>query len=166
MQFRALHDDRWVYCYFGVQDNNILTYVNESKKEEVLYGDRVEIFFAADDDLRSYYCLEIDPNARVYDYVASHYRRFDAAWQWPSGQLRIETNKSENGYEVAMAIGKESLTNLELIQNQRIRAGIFRGKCMEINFNQDRMQWISWVPPQSPFPDFHVPSAFGALILE
>jgi hypothetical protein len=166
MEFRALHDGQWLYCYFKVRDQGVLTYVKESTKEEVLYGDRVEIFFAADNKLDAYYCLEIDPNGRVYDYHASHYRKFNAGWQWPDGQLRIRAGKSESGYEVAVAIGMKSLKDLRLLHHDTLTAGIFRGKCMEINLNEDRMRWISWVRPESATPDFHIPSAFGTLILQ
>lgn len=166
MFFRAVHDEDWLYCNFRVRDRNVLTYVNNSSKEEVLYGDRVEIFFAADELLTNYYGLEIDANGRVYDYHASHYRKFNAAWQWPPDQLRIKSKRSEDGYEVAICIGIRSLIDLGVISGNTLRAGIFRGKCMEINFTEDRMRWISWIRPDSAFPDFHIPSAFGTLTLE
>jgi hypothetical protein len=166
MEFRAIYDDQWIYCSFRVRDENVLTYVKESSKEEVLYGDRVEIFFSIDDKLSTYYGLEIDPNGRVYDYQASHYRKFDAQWQWPEGQLRITTKEYKGGYEVVVRIGLGSLKELGLLHNQTLRVGLFRGKCMEINFTEDRMRWISWIRPESPFPDFHIPSAFGTLVLQ
>jgi hypothetical protein len=166
LEFGALYDDHWLYCNFVVQDEPVLTYIHESKKEEVLFGDRVEIFFATEQSLGRYYCLEIDPNGRVYDYEASHYRKFNADWQWPSEHLHVGAKKSDGGYEVSVAIGMKSLRNLGLIHNGGLLAGIFRGKCMAINLNEDRMRWISWVTPDSSFPDFHVPSAFGVLRLE
>ena len=45
--------------------------------------DRVEIFFARDAALARYFCIEIDPVDRVHDYAASHYRKFDSAWNCP-----------------------------------------------------------------------------------
>jgi hypothetical protein len=166
MEFRALHDDQWLYCFFRVRDKNVLTYVKESTKEEVLLGDRVELFLSTDENLTSYYGIEIDPNARVYDYHAAHYRKFNAAWQWPDGQLQIIAKKSVDGYDVSVSMSIQSLKELGLLHNQTLRAGIFRGKCMEINLTEDRMRWISWVRPDSATPDFHIPSAFGTFVLQ
>lgn len=166
MEFRALHDMEWLYLYFCVVDQKVKTYVNTNEKAEVIYGDRVEIFFTTDPELTSYYCLEIDPLGRVYDYHASHYRKFDAAWQWPIDHCFIDTKMDADGYEVAVAISMKSLKDLKLVNDRKLRTGIFRGKCTEIDLQKDNMRWISWVAPDSPFPDFHIPSSFGTLMLE
>ena len=164
--FRALHDDQGLSWQFRVQDKAIKTYVNKNEKSEVLFGDRVEIFLSANTDLSTYYCLEIDSLARVYDYRASHYRKFDSRWQWPSGQLWATARRGEDGYVVTGRISLQSLTDLGLLSNGTLHVGLYRGKCMEINLEQESMQWISWVTPASATPDFHIPSSFGIFQLE
>ncbi|HEY5748784.1 MAG TPA: carbohydrate-binding family 9-like protein [Chryseolinea sp.] len=164
--FRALHDDDALYWQFRVQDSDIKTYVNTNEKSEVLFSDRVEIFLSTNPTLSTYYCLEIDSLARVYDYRASHYRKFDIHWQWPSGQLWAGARRDEGGYVVTGRIGLQSLTDLGLLTNGILRGGLYRGKCMEINLEKEAMQWISWVRPASATPDFHIPSSFGIFQLE
>ena len=164
--FRALHDDQGLYWQFRVRDRDIKTYVDKNEKSEVLFGDRVEMFFSTDTTLSTYYCLEIDSLARVYDYRASHYRKFDSAWQWPSGGLQVNARRDENGYVVTGRISLQSLTELGLLTNGTLRCGLYRGKCMEIDLEREAMQWISWVTPASATPDFHIPSSFGIFQLE
>ncbi|SHG74437.1 Carbohydrate family 9 binding domain-like [Chryseolinea serpens] len=164
--FRALHDDHGLYWQFRVRDKDIKTYVDKNEKSEVIFGDRVEIFFSPDTTLSTYYCLEIDSLARVYDYRANYYRKFDSAWQWPSGQLQVQARLDENGYVVTGRIGLQSLKDLGLLTHGTLRCGLYRGKCMKIDLQQEAMQWISWVTPASATPDFHIPSSFGIFQLE
>ncbi|WP_160143450.1 carbohydrate-binding family 9-like protein [Chryseolinea soli] len=164
--FRALHDDQGLYWQFRVQDRDIKTYVNKNEKSEVLHGDRVEIFLCTDTTLSTYYGLEIDALARVYDYRASYYRKFDSHWQWPSGQLRASARQDEDGYVVTGRISLQSLADLGLLANGMLHCGLYRGRCMEIDLEKEAMQWISWVTPASATPDFHIPSSFGILQLE
>jgi hypothetical protein len=41
-----------------------------------------------------------------------------------------------------------------------MRTGVFRAEFSK-KADQLDMHWISWVDPQTPFPDFHVNSVFG-----
>jgi hypothetical protein len=166
MTFRALHDGQGLYWQFRVQDKDIKTYVNTNEKSEVLFSDRVEIFLSTNPTLSTYYCLEVDSLARVYDYHASHYRKFDVRWQWPSGHLHASAHRDKDGYGVTGRISLQSLTDLGLLANGMLQAGLYRGKCMEINLEKEAMQWISWVTPASATPDFHIPSSFGFFQLE
>jgi len=166
MTFKAMHDGHWLYWQFRVDDRNVQVYVDKNQKTEVVYGDRVEMFFTSDDALSRYYCLEIDPLGRVYDYSAIYYRRFDSGWQWPAGQLHVKPEQDGTGYTITGSIGLPSLKSLGLIEGDRIRCGLYRGKCLEINLVSESMAWISWVTPASATPDFHIPSSFGVLRLE
>ena len=51
-----------------------------------------------------------------------------------------------------------------IISNKTIQAGLFRGAFF---YSEDKIdvKWISWVQPDAEEPDFHIPSAFGKLIL-
>lgn len=165
MIFRALYDREWLYCLFNVQDSDVKVYVNKNEKAEVIYSDRVEMFFRQNEQLNLYYCLEIDPLARVYDYRAAFHRKFDPSWAWPSGHLVVQTERNQNNYAVSCAISMESLKHLGLLNDMQLQTGLFRGKCLELDLAKENMKWISWMKPDSVHPDFHIASAFGVLQL-
>ncbi len=164
--FKALHSKDWLYCFYKVKEENINVYVKNNDKSEVVYSDRVEIFFRKDDRLSPYYCLELDPHGRVYDYEAEYHRKFNPNWSWPVKQLIVKANKLKDGYSVEIAISKRSLMQLGLLKGKSIEAGLYRGECIEITEDNSKIKWISWVRPDSPTPDFHIPSSFGVLELE
>ena len=164
--FSALWDGKWLYCLYRVKDDSVITLVKNNNKIEVGASDRVEIFMARDSALNPYYCLEMDSKGRVLDYRAFFYRKMDYAWQWPEKQYVIKTSVVKDGYIVELAISIKSLTEPGLLNNKRMLAGLFRAECTGIENGKARLHWISWIKPNSPRPDFHIPSAFGVLVLE
>jgi hypothetical protein len=60
-EFRALIDKECLWLSFEVEDHDIVVAGDFSGESSVDQEDRVEIFFAADNALTRYYCLEIDP---------------------------------------------------------------------------------------------------------
>ena len=164
--FKALHSKNWLYLLYKVKDDHINVLVETNEKSEVISSDRVEIFFRKDEHMLPYYGLEMDPNGRVFDYLAEYHRKFTSTWSWPAGELIIKANKVIDGYTVEVAISKKSLKQLELIKGNRIEAGLYRGNCVEITEDDSKIKWISWVRPDSPTPNFHIPSSFGVLMLE
>ena len=164
--FKALHNKDWLYGLFNVMDENVITYVEKNDKTDVLNSDRVEIFIKQKDNLSPYFGLEIDPLGRVYDFQAEFTRKFNPAWSWPVGELIIKTSRTDGGYIVEIAIGKSSLNSLGLLKNKTLHTGLYRAECVQIVGQKATMKWISWINPNSPTPDFHVPSSFGVLTLE
>lgn len=165
--FKALHSNDWLYCFYNVIDENVQVLVKSNEKKEVIYSDRVEIFFRKDEKMSPYYGLELDPHGRVYDYEAEFHRKFNPNWTWPAGQLIVKASRTGDGYTVELAVSKESLRQFGLLKGNKIEAGIFRGECIEIIEGADsKIKWISWVKPDSETPNFHIPSAFGLLVLE
>ncbi len=166
--FRALYDDEFLYLRYDVEEENINICSKKGNKRDVINSDRVEIFFRKNEKLDQYYCLEIDPNGLVLDYVASYYRKFDRDWTWPKNQMFVKTNSNKEGYNVDVKISLASLRNLGLLNNNIIESGIFRADCIKLptdDSNAD-IKWISWVNPKTKIPDFHVPSSFGILELK
>lgn len=164
--FRALHNHEWLYCQFEVADPHIRIFTHTNDKTEVIHSDRVEIFFRTSRAMSPYYCLEIDPLARVFDCKGEHYRKLDSSWQWPREHLIVKASQNSDGYVVELAISKQSLQQLDLIKSNRIECGLFRADCTVINGSDSSFRWISWIKPQSSEPDFHIPSAFGLLVLD
>jgi len=164
--FKAMHNKQWLYCLFIVRDAPIKVYQINNEKSEVIKSDRVEIFFRKDDRLSPYYCIEMDPLARIYDYEAEYHRHFNTDWSWPTGQLVVKAHQYDGGYTVEIAIHKDSLHQLGLLKANRIEAGLYRAECVEIKDSVAEMKWISWIKPLSETPDFHIASSFGVLLLE
>lgn len=161
--FRALHDTKNLFFRFDVIDTDILVDKSTNDKMAVLSSDRVEIFFRSDKEMNLYYCLEMDPAGRVMDYKGVFYRKFDRNWKWEC--ITIRSRYTLNGYRVWGSIPLESLRNLKLLSDNKIQAGLFRGKCFNANPDAPEFKWISWVKPDSETPDFHIASAFGELRL-
>ncbi|MCT4603774.1 MAG: carbohydrate-binding family 9-like protein [Marinifilum sp.] len=166
-EFRALYNAEYFFFRYDVEDNEVLTFIDRDHKIEVVDSDRVEIFFRKDDQLKPYYCLEMDARGRVLDYIANYYREFDFEWQWPD-KLNVKASENKDGYVVEGAISLQSLEDLGVLKGKRIEAGLYRGLCTNLpseNTEAD-FKWISWIKPDSKQPDFHISSSFGMLHLE
>lgn len=160
--FRAVHDTRYFYFRFDVIDTDIIASRKHLKnKMAVLESDRVEIFFRSDRNMKPYYCLEMDPAGRVLDYKAEYHRNFDYDWSWPD--ITVRSVYCLNGYKVWGKIPLGMLRSMNLLKDNKIEAGLFRGKCLKTPDGETAFNWISWAKPDSETPDFHVPSAFGKL---
>jgi hypothetical protein len=164
--FSALWDGQWLYCLYIVKDDTVITYINKNEKRETGASDRVEIFFKADNKMSPYYCLEMDAAGRILDYTATYYRQMNYEWQWPKGQLVVKTCRTKDGYILEAAIGIPFLNAMGLLKDNRLQAGLFRAECTGIQNGKANLKWISWINPQSAQPDFHIPAAFGILMLE
>lgn len=165
--FSALWDGEWLYCLWKVVDDSIVTPVIKNNKIDAGASDRVELFMTHDSTLLPYYyCLEMDATGRTLDYRASFYRKMDYSWWWPANQFLIKTSPTEKGYIVETAISIQSLNELGLLQNKRLLAGLFRAERKTPEGGMAAFHWISWVKPKAVQPDFHIPSAFGVLVLE
>jgi hypothetical protein len=164
--FAALWDGQWLYCLYRVKDDSVITLVRQNDKMEVGASDRVEIFLKQDDVMNPYYCLELDADGRILDYQAFYYRKMNFLWSWPAGGLKVKASRVRDGYTVAFAISISSLQALGLLQNNRLQAGLFRAECKGMLNGSADLRWISWIMPKSDEPDFHIPAAFGELVLE
>lgn len=182
-EFRALCDDRYLYFSFRVHDADIVALDKLRDKEDAVFEDRVEMYFSRDDQMRDYYCIEIDSRGRVFDYRGSYYRRLDPKWNWPG--LETKASAVEHGYAVE---GRVPLSSFEALGFPRLRPGVkIRCGLYRAEFSHDRSgrpvvqretlhnrgrtldgpppleDWLSWVDPKTKEPDFHVPSSLGWL---
>ncbi len=182
-EFRALCDDAFLYWTFRVHDEDVVVLDTLRDKQDVVLEDRVEMFFSRDDRMSEYYAIEVDPQGRTYDYRGWYYRQFDPTWSWPG--LETKGTLQQQGYVVEGRIPLASFEALgfsPLRPGAKIRCGLYRAE-----FSHDRSgrpviqqeslhtqgrraegsppieDWISWVDPGTPQPDFHVPSSLGWL---
>jgi hypothetical protein len=163
--FQAFHNGLYLHFRFIAHTDKPLVYVKENLKLEVTRSERVEIFLRSDPEMKPYYCLEIDPHGRVLDYKADLYRLFDYNWSWPE-KLQIQAIIHPDHYMVCGKLSLAVLNSLKLIRDNRLEVGLFRGNCKSLNGDKAQMDWISWIKPDAPKPDFHIPSAFGTILLK
>ena len=166
LTFRAMWTDSSLFLLYQVIDHDIVAPGPALDKRGVLPSDRVEIFFKVNNEMDPYYCLELDPRARVLDYKAQYYRKTDFEWSWPEGHLDVLASHTEDGYIVEAKISLASLRQLQILNTDNsIDAGLFRGDFTHTSPSKTIVKWISWIKPDSEKPDFHIPSAFGKLAL-
>ena len=158
-EFRALAADARLYFAFRVEDDDIVIDPGEDEMA-IARGDRVELFFTPDDSLDEYICFEMDPRGRVLDYQARYYREFDRDWDLP--ELEIAATLTDTGYIVE---GSFPLEALPVSPDGAILTGVFRAEYSHRDGEPPLAEWVSWVRPDSEEPDFHIPSAFGELVV-
>lgn len=182
-EFRALSDGANLFFTFRVQDTDIVVLERLRDEEDAVFEDRAELYFARDDRLEHYYCLEVDSRGRAFDYHGSFYRQLDPGWNCPG--LETKATPLEQGYVVEGRIpwaAFQALGFAALQPGARVRCGLFRAEFTpdrsgrqvqqtETLHNRGRKldgpppleEWMSWVDPKTKEPDFHVPSALGWL---
>lgn len=86
------------YFTFRVHDADIVVLDKLRDKEDAVFEDRAELYFARDDQMKDYYCVEIDSRGRAFDYRGSYYRRIDTAWTWKG--LETKASPLAEGCEI------------------------------------------------------------------
>jgi hypothetical protein len=182
-EFRAFCDEAFFYFAFQVEDADIFTLDTLRDKQDVIFEDRVEIFFTPDADAKHYYCLEIDPLGRTYDYEATYYRQFNPAWHCEG--LETAGKLTADGYTVEGRIPLATFAALgfsPLTPGSHFVCGLYRAEFSHDRSGRPVVQedsphncgrklaitppleaWMSWIDPKTPQPDFHVPASFGRL---
>ena len=163
-EFRAFCDDTSLYFGFTAWDDDVVVVESAPWDKRLVDGeDRVELFFAADPELRNYYCAEMDPLGRVHDFHASFHRKFDDSWSFPG--LRLAAKCLPTGYAVEGSIPLQALRSLGVLVGRDMRVGVYRAEFDHGPGGTPIEHWLSWVDPETPGPEFHVPSSFGAFRL-
>lgn len=166
IEFKAVWDLENLYFNFRVFDTDIYKDQKDDTFNSIGNSDRVELFFRTNESLNPYYCLEIDTAGRIMDFKAHPDKDFDFSWKWPKKDLQVKTSRDQTSFSVAGQISMQSLSDLNLIQNNTIEAGIFRAKFSLVENLQYQPTWISWVNPNTETPNFHIASSFGKFVLK
>jgi hypothetical protein len=182
-EFLAFRDDEALYFAFRAEDSDVVTLDKLRDKEDECFEDRVEMILSRDPQMSNYFCWEIDSRGRVFDYAGSYYRQFNPKWQCKG--LTAAGARTEKGYVVEARIPLSTLVAMGFPLDKPTLCGLYRAE-----FSHDRSgkpaapaeqtihhpgrkldgplpieNWISWVDPKTPEPDFHVPSSLGRLDL-
>lgn len=162
---QLFHNDRQLAFRFVAHETDTVLLDEPLKtKMDVIQECRVEIFMQAEPNMARYYCLEMDPRGRVLDYQASYYRTFKRQWQFP--QLKLFGRSVSQGYEVEGTLDLDVLRKLDVLgPDNTMRAGLYRAAFRHGPDGNTIQRWISWINPDTPEPDFHVPSSLGTFRL-
>ncbi len=166
-EFRALINSEYFYFIFKTVDSQLVYKAKCNIKTDITEEDRVELFFSLDSKLDKYYFLEIDPLGRVFSSSASYFRKFDLSWECEG--LVTFGKITDDGYIVEGAIPLSTLKKLGFnFENPGdiIMTGIFRAEFSYTEDNGIVENWISWVNPGTEQVDFHIPEAFGYMVIE
>lgn len=164
-EFKALWDSNFLFFCFKVNDKSIHIENKDDSSQSIGASDRVELFFRPDETLNPYYCLEIDPTARIMDFRANSNKNFDINWNWPRNELTVKSSIKKDHYTVEGSISISSLRKFGLIKENKIKTGIFRAKYNRISEFNFKPTWISWIDPNTDEPNFHISTSFGVLNL-
>lgn len=164
-EFRALWSNERLHFRFDCTDETLLLGAGATAKDRVLGSDRVEIFFTPDLGLNPYFCVEMAPNGDAYGYRARTYRKFDDAFAFQG--LELATQLSGANYWVEGSLPLSTLRELGVLKAgaREFFAGLYRAEFSRLPDGSVHPGWMSWVDPQTPQPDFHLPSSFGVLEL-
>ncbi|MNF25193.1 hypothetical protein D3C84_58030 [compost metagenome] len=130
IEFKALWDGKKLFFCFTVFDTVIHIEKKDDSFESINNSDRVELFFRPDDSLNPYYCLEIDTDGRLMDFIAYPNKNFDFDWNWPKNDIAIKSCINKNNFTVEGEISIASLNRFHLIKDNKIETGIFRAKIL------------------------------------
>lgn len=156
--FRALYDTSNLYILFQAMDHNMVIKDSISNEIDIAKEDRVEIFISKNKTMDEYFCIEIDPLGRVLDYRASYYRKFDD--QWCIDGILVGSKIYPESYKVEVSIPLKSIAKMGVDISADFYVGLFRAD-LENAVSGLKENWLSWVDPKTPKPDFHVPEALG-----
>jgi uncharacterized protein (DUF362 family) len=121
----------------------------------------VELFLAPDPANRQrYFEIELGPFGHFFDVLVdrAHKPRADNAW---SAGLRIGTARDEANQHAIIEVA---------IESPDVRAALAAGAALPIGLyrmeGQNKRQYLAAFPTRTPRPSFHVPAAFGTLVLD
>ncbi len=165
-KYRAMYDDTHFYFLFEVQDADIVIWDTIENEIDVIWEDRVEMFFTPDRKFSTYYCLEIDPYGRHLSNSGSLGKKIDTSWECEG--CKFVGKKHSSGYTMEGAIPIITLKKMGVYDGKSImNAGVYRADFSHTGKPREpEMHWISWIKSDSPKPNFHIPSSLGCFEFE
>ena len=160
---RFVHGPGGLYALFEVQGtglNTDRTRPTEVPRQKLYEEDCVEIFFTPDPaHPRHYFETEIGPFGHFLD-VAVDLDTHTSDTHWSSGaRIGTTTDATARTATIEVELTAPEIVNA-LTSGSRLPLGLFR---ME---GTSPRQYLAWSPPRTAKPNFHVPEAFGTLVVD
>ncbi len=139
-------------------DNSERTRSTTEDRDALHEEDCVEMFLAPDPRARDrYFEVEVGPFGHFLDLAVSA-RKGDAGW---SSKPTIATTRDAGGHRAVLEVALRAPDVMKaLVPGARLPLGLFR---ME---GRAARRYLAWSPARTKTPDFHVPAAFGTLLIE
>jgi hypothetical protein len=160
---KFLWADNGLYALFTLENTGLFTDTSLDKniERQGLYKeDCVELFFTPDAQRpKHYFEIELGPYGHWFDIEVDREKKLsNIDWQ---SNAKIATIQDEKGKKamIEVKLSTKEITAL-LRSGSKFPMGLYR---MEGNSPRS---YLAWSPPRTAKPSFHVPEAFGWLVLE
>jgi hypothetical protein len=142
-------------------DNTDLTRSPEAARPKLYEEDCVELFFTPDPKRpRHYFETELGPFAHFFD-VAVDLDAHTSDTKWSSGvTVRATQDKAAHRATIEAELVSAQYLPPVVVPGARLPIGLFR---ME---GKAPRRYLAFSPPRTEKPNFHVPEAFGALVID
>jgi len=164
-EVRALWSERALYLLWELRGANLhvdATRPTATERDKLYEEDCVEMFLAPDPaERRRYFEIELGPRGHFFDLLVDRRTRTasDVAW---SSAPEIRTTVDVPGHRVVIEAAIRAPDVLRaLVRGAKLPLGLFR-----LEGQAPNRQYLAWRPTRTPRPNFHVPEAFGSLVLE
>ncbi len=160
---RALWSAKGLYLLFELEGTTPFTDITrplDSERIDLYEENCVELFLVPDPKNRDrYFEIELGPFGHYFDIAVDRTAkpRGNTAW---SAQLRIATSRDDAKHRAVIEVAIESPDVLAALANSSLPIGLYR---ME---GKNPRQYLAAFPTRTPKPNFHVPEAFGTLVLD
>jgi hypothetical protein len=160
---RAAWDASGLYVLFTLDGAGLATDRTRDPKierEKLWSEDCVELMLAPDAATRTHYFeIEVGPYGHFLDLEVDRAAKTSNV-KW-SGDLAIGTsqNAAVRTATVEIAVRSKDITRA-LVKGARLPLALYRMEGIKPRL------YLAWSPTRAPKPDFHVPEAFGTLVLE
>ncbi|MBL4637287.1 MAG: DUF362 domain-containing protein, partial [Kofleriaceae bacterium] len=154
-----------LYAFIEMEGTGLAVDTTRSLSEErdgLYKEDCVELFLAPYSDApQHYYEIEIGPYGHWHDIEVdfSKKKRFNASW---ASGVRVATTQDQDNHRATMeiAISSKELSGA-LVKGGSMRMGLFR-----MEGRGPTKKYLAWSPGMTDKPKFHLPEAFGKLLLQ
>lgn len=131
------------------------------EREDLYNEDCVEIFFTPNPaDINHYFEIELGPFGHFFD-LDIHHATGGSDEKWSSG-AQIKTTQDVPNHKAIIEVAFTSPDMLAALKSgATLPINMFRMEAKSPN-----REYLAWSPTKTPRPNFHVPAAFGSLILK
>jgi uncharacterized protein (DUF362 family) len=163
---RFLHSPVGLFVLWELEgaglDDSDLTRSLEVPRPKLYEEDCAELFFTPDPTRpRHYFETELGPFGQFFD-VAVDLDAHTSDTRW-SSQVTVRTTQDKTAHRATIEAKLASSEFLPpvVVPGARLPLGLFR-----MEGKAPARHYLAWSPPRTPKPDFHVPGAFGTLVVD
>ena len=166
-EVRCAWNEEDFYFYFWAPFVDL--YVNDEwTRDESVYGlwerDVVEVFLRPEIS-ETYFEFEVSPVGQWLDILVRRPRK-DVDFGWRSGlKVQCELDSQRRLWTARLIIPAKPMIHVLQLPSAPKSGDIWKVNLFRISGAAPSREYLAWQPTFTPQPDFHVPEAFGNLIL-